>query len=359
LDIITVVQAVLRRWYVSLPLVAVAAIAALYVQSNTPPAYQADGQLLFADPSLDPSQLPTSVVNVDDLLRSLEEPSVREDLERGDAIYQVEAEDQSTVLVTVNASGEEAARSTALAVRTWVADRVESQQQEAGFPDQERLQVRGGETISVETDPQSGTVQAGSAMTLFDPTAGFVNPYVASITTVRLLLVAVESDAGREAVLERTGPGIGFVLTQSPRDAAPVMGVTTTGSDPEAVIEAFDAVQQVVDEELQQRQDRAEIPITRRTRVEALATPQRVTDVSPPVERAAAAIFGLGGLLAVAAAIAVDGVQTRRRGSSSATWPAIETPLRPHGSSEAGGDPDAPVLPPGGTPEAEQGAVDR
>jgi hypothetical protein len=359
LDIITIVQAVFRRWYISFPLVAVAAVAAFYIQSNTPPAYQAEGQLLLADPSLDPSGLPASVVDVDEILRLLDEPSVREDLESGDAVYQVEAEDQSTFVVTVSAPGEQTARSTALAIRDWVTDHVESQQAEAGFPDPERLQVRGGERVSVTTDTQTGTGQAGSVITLFDPTAGFVNPYVASIMTVRLLIVAVESDAGRGEVLQRTGTGVGFLLTQSPRDAAPIMGVTTTGSDPSAVLSAFDAVRQVVDVELQQRQDRAEIPLTRRTRVEALATPQRVTDVSPPVERAAAAIFGLGGLLAVAAAIAVDGIQTRRRSRSSPQWPPLDAPLRPYDRSEREIDPDSAVLSPGPTPDAEQGAADR
>jgi hypothetical protein len=275
-DIITIVQAVFRRWYVSVPLVIVGAIAAFYVQSATPPAYQAEGQLLLADPSLDPSGLPTSVVQLDDILSAIIDPSVRDQLKAEDAEYSVEAEDESTMMVTVNASSESGAESTALAVNRWIRDHVEAEQEAADFPDSERLQVRGGERVVMTTDPQARTVQAVSAITLFDPTAGFVNPYVASLTTVRLLIVAVESDAGRAAVLERTGPGVGFLLTQSPRDAAPIMGVTTTGSDQASVLTAFEAVREVIDDELQSRQERAEIPMTRRTRVEALAVPQRV-----------------------------------------------------------------------------------
>lgn len=368
MDIITIVQAVFRRWYISLPLVAVGAIVAFYVQSSTPPAYQAEGQLLLADPALDPSGLPTSVVDVDEILRRLDEPSLRDDLESGDAVYQVEAEDQATFSVAIDAPEEDAARATAQAIRDWIADHVEAQQEEAGFPDSERVQVRGGERISLTTDVQTDTVQAGTVITLFDPTAGLVNPYGASIMTVRLLIVAVESDAGQAAVLERTGKGTGFLLTQSPRDAAPIMGVTTTGSDPTAVLAAFDAVRQVVDDELQQRQDRAEIPHTRRTRVEALATPQQVTDVSPPVERAAGAIFGLGGLLAVTAALITDSVLTRRRRSTSArplprqqlaepSWPAGEkADLPPYGAAADGGTAARPTAP---TPGAGQGTVER
>jgi hypothetical protein len=311
-DIVTIIQAVFRRWYVSVPLLILATAAAFYVQFTTPPAFQADGQLLLADPVLDPSGLPASTVDVDEILVSLDAPSVREELESADAVYQVEAEDQATVAVTVSASDAGAAEETALEIKMWLEEYVTAAQADAGFPEAEQIQVRGGERITLTTDEQTEAVQATSVITLFDPTAGVVNPFAASNTTVRLLIVAIESDAGRVAVLERSGPNIGFVLSQSQRDAAPIMGVTTTGSDPQAVLAAFDAVSQVVDEELQRRQDRAEIPGSRRTRVEALAQPGRVVDVSPPVERAAGAIFGLGGFLAVAAAIATDSFMSRR-----------------------------------------------
>jgi hypothetical protein len=311
-DIVTIIQAVLRRWYVSVPLLVLATAVALYVQFAAPSAYQADGQLLLADPGLDPSGLPAAAVDVDEILVRLDAPAIREELEAGDATYQVEAEDQSTVAVTVGASSTGAAEDTARAVHAWLTEHVADVQSDAEFPEDERIQVRGGERITLTTDEQSGDVQATSAITLFDPTAGVVNPFAASNTTVRLLIVAIESDTGRTAVLEQTGPDISFVLTQEQRDAAPILGVSTTGADPRAVLSAFDAVSQAVDEELQRRQDRAEIPSSRRTRVEALAQPQRVVDVSPPVQRTAGALFGLGAFLAVAAAIATDSVLYRR-----------------------------------------------
>jgi hypothetical protein len=360
-DIITVVQAVLRRWYISIPILAAATVAAFLIQSNAPPVYQAQGQLLLADPTLDPSGLPASAVDVDALLRQLDSDAVRAALEVDDAVYTVEAEDRTTLTVVVRASEEAAAESTALAIRGWMQDEVDGVQEEAGFSEEERLQVRGGERVTISSDPVADSAQAVSTITLFDPTAGIVNPFAPSLATARLLIVAVEADESRLAVLEQTGPGTGFLLSQSPRDAAPIMGVTTTGGDPNRVIDAFEVVAQQVDAELQARQERAEIPTSRRTRVETLAAPGRATDISPPVERAAGAIFGLGGLLALSTAVAADSMLARRRGRSLEPWPPEDASL-PHPADPParfeGPRGDSP--PPAGTAaEPEQGAVDR
>jgi hypothetical protein len=311
-DIITIFQAVFRRWYVSLPVMLLAAGIAVYVQNQVPPAFQATGQIMLASPELDPSGLPTAVVDIDSIVRELDDPVVREDVTSGDAVFQAEIADPTTINLAVSGPDASAAEQTAANVRDWLRGAVEALQEEAGIPEVERLQVRGGDRSAVTADEQAGAVQAISVLTLFDPAAGITNPFVASNTTVRLLVVAVESDAGRASVQEMTGPGVDFTLSQAVSDAAPILQITTTAADPDAALGGFDVVAEAVDAELQRRQDRAEIPDSRRTRVEALARPQSFTDVSPPVDRSAAAIFGLGGLIAVAGAILVDSIVSRR-----------------------------------------------
>lgn len=313
MDIITIIQAVLRRWYVSGPIIFAAVAVAAYVQVTTPPAYEAVGQVLLADPTLDPSGLPTSIVSPDDLIRTLDEPRLRQDLAEGDATFRAEVTDSNTITLAVTAGDPDDAEATALAVNGWLREEVERLQAEAQIPAEEQIIPRGGEQVAAQTDDESGTAEATSIIELFDPTASIVNPFAASNATVRLLIVAVESDAGRLAVSERTGPGVAYKLSQSTSDAAPILTVTTTAAAAAEALTSFEAVRAVIDEELDRRQDRAEIPQSRRTKAEALAQPQSVTDVSPPVDRAAGAILGLGGLVGMAAAIASENIADRRR----------------------------------------------
>jgi hypothetical protein len=322
MDIITIIQALLRRWYVAAPILAVGTAAAIALQVTTPPTYEAVGQVLLADPGLDPSGLPTTIVDLDEVLLELQSPELRDELQSGDATYQLDADDRTTATLVVRSSSESDALSTAQAVGAWLRGQVESIQAEAEIPPAERLQIRGSERIRATLDEATGSAEALTTITLFDPAAGITNPFAASVTTGRLLAVAVQSDEGRQNVFARTGPGISYLVAQSNNDAAPILAITTTGEDPAAVLGAFEAVREVVDEELQRRQERAEIPTSRRTRVETLAQPRNASDISPPLNRAAAAIFALGALLATAAAVATESVLARRRRQAQdVTWP--------------------------------------
>jgi hypothetical protein len=322
MDIITIIQAILHRWYVSLPILAIGTAAAIALQLSTPPTYQAVGQVLLADPGLDPSGLPTSIVGLDEILLELEDPELRDELQTGDAVYQLDADDRTTATLAVRSSSEADALATAQAVGAWLRERVVAVQAEAAIPESEQLQIRGSERIRSTFDELAGSAEALATVTLFDPAAGVANPFGASLATGRLLAVAVQSDEGQQSVFARTGPGVSYLLAQSPNDAAPILAITTTGEDPAAVLGAFEAVKEVVDEELQRRQDRAEIPTSRRTRVETLAQPRSTTDISPPLNRASAALFGLGALLATTAAVTTESVLVRRRRQThDVAWP--------------------------------------
>lgn len=330
MDIISIIQAVFRRWYVSVPLIVLGGAAALYVQLTTPPVYEAAGQVLVADPSLDPSGLPTTIVDIDELLRTLDEESVRAELATGDSTYQLELEDPTSLSLVVRSTNDDDAVATLEAVAERFRQDVDTAQSDAGIPRQERLQARGGDRWVIG-EVSDSIVEAVTTLSLFDPTAGIANPFGASNSTVRLLVVSVQSDAAKRRIADLTGPDIEYRLAQSASDAAPILSITTTGPEQDAVLDAFDQVQRVVDEELQRRQERAEIASWRRTRLETIARPEEVTDISPPLDRAAAAVFALGGLLAVAGAIAVDSALTQRRLARPDQAPPAQTGSDPIG----------------------------
>lgn len=319
-DILTIATSVFRRWYLTFPVMLAAIGIALYVNSTIPPQYQAQGQILLASPDLDPSGLPRSFVDVAELAGELTTDAVGGPLVVGSASIDVSAGLESLDLVVTSDSAEDS-RATVDNIVAWLETQVEERQVAAGFDPAERVRLQ---TATQEvTDNEAGTVQDDSAgetsdandettlsttIRLDDPAARVVNPFGASGQTARILTVAVQSDEGRTAVAERTGPEVEFTLGQQARDAAPILTITTMGPVPEVVLGAFEHVSDEVAASLSEREERAEVPPTRRTRVEPIAAPQTVTDVSPPLDRAVAAIIGLGGLLAIALAIIADSI---------------------------------------------------
>jgi hypothetical protein len=328
MDILTIIQAVFRRWYVTLPIVLVGVASALYLNTTIPPQYESRGQVLLANPELNPAGLPSTLVDVDEAVGRLGIDELSNQLAVGDATLRATASDDATIGVTATAANAQDAEASVRAVVDWYVSEVTSVQQAAGVPEDEQLQPRLLAEEIVAQQREDDSFEASAAITLRDPTAGISNPFGASNTTARILLVAMQSDAGRLEVNARTADGVSFEVSQSSRDAAPILAVTTYGPVPDQVIAAFDDVVAVLEQELDARQDRAEVPTTRRTSIEVLAAPQTVTDTSPPIERSVAAVVGLAGLIAIATGIALESVAARRRraeptsfGTIGGIWP--------------------------------------
>jgi hypothetical protein len=324
-DIITILQAVLRRWRVSVPLIVLAVGAAAFLQASTPALYQADGQLLLANPELDPSGLPRVVIDIDEVALLLNTADEQQELASSGDSYEVLVGDQNTLLVTASGPSRSAVEGTIRAVGDRIEEYLTQRQEEVGIPEGERIEARGPSRVVFDAsdDASDDTAVGTSVVTFYDPTAGITNPYGASNATARLLIVAVESDAGRSEVLSRAAPGAGFTLDQSPQDAAPILRVLTTAPDPADAVATFGVVAETIERELDDRQERAGTPVSIRTTLEPLAVPQRAFDISPPVNRSAAALLGLGGLIAVVVSVAVESIATRRGSRQErSTWPA-------------------------------------
>lgn len=319
MDIISILQAVLRRWYITVPVVLSALLVAWLVGRNVPPQYEAQGEILLASPQMDPAGLPRTVVDVAELAGRLAVDDVRDRLVEGSATLEAVADATSISLVIASPSASEV-DNTSQNVVEWVQKEVDERQHEAGIDPAERLRASAtsveisDEVVDTEDEgDDESDYKVRTTITLQDPADAIVNPYGATNQTVRLLTVVVQSDEGRRRVEARTGADINYTLAQDPRDPAPIMGIWTYGSDPDAVLEGFDHVREVVAEELRAREERAAVTFaSAQTRVETLAAPLTVTDVSPPIDRSVAVIVGLGGLVAVALALFVESVAQRR-----------------------------------------------
>ena len=318
MDLLTILRAVLRRWYVVVPVGLLALGAAVYVQATIPPQYEARGSVLLESPEFDTSRLPSSVVNANALLDRIETGDTLAELGSGGAsLLPLAIERNAVELQAVAAEPADAISSVETGLE-WLRDEAAQLQEDAGIPEEDRLRAS-ILTPDLEAEVRAdGRFVASGRVVFRDPAAATSNPYSASSSTVGLLTEILRSEAGRLRVAERTSGGAGFQLSSS-READAVINVTTTGSEPEAVIAAYHAVAEELAVELDQRQERADVPATRRITVVELSIPHSVVDVSPPLNRSVAAIVGLGGILALSMALGLESFLALRPGRSATT----------------------------------------
>ena len=315
MDILTIIAAVFRRWYVTVPIVLASLGTAYYIDSTLPPQYEARGQVLLASPDLDPAGLPRTVVNLGEIAGEAATIQAQDQMIEGNAELTVTARIRA-LTVDVEGSSVDVVEATYANAVAWLGEAVAQRQDDAEINPEEQLVLQqAGEVAAREVD--EGRFQISTSLELVDPAAAAPNPFGANSATARILIVSIQSDAGRMRVAERAGPGVGFTVSQDARDAAPIIEITTVGADPQRVLESYHHVADVIEADLAEREARAEVPETHRTRTERIAEPRTVTDTSPPLDRSVAAIVGLGAILAVMASVMWDGVATRRRERTS------------------------------------------
>jgi hypothetical protein len=309
-DLVSIIKTVFRRWYVVAPIVLAGLAGAAYFQMNAVPQYQTTGSVLLAEPQLDPTGLLDPALALEETLERVQEPEVITELEQGGARLVIQPQDELLLDVVATAGDSRDAETSVLDALAWMErDLAEAAAAVTDDP-RERVRARLSPTVTIEGLPND-SYRARGSFSVEDPTAEVPNPYPASITTGRVVEVAVESDAGRARIAEEAGRPVAFDISLEGPEA-PIMTITTFGSDPASVIEGFSHVVTVVNAELEDRQERAEVPSSRWVVLETLAEPQNVQDISPPFERVAIAVLGLAGLLAVGVAILVESIALHR-----------------------------------------------
>ena len=309
MDLVALLQMLLRRWYVTLPIVGFCLVVAVACEATRPPELQARGTVLLAGAEIDPLHAPETL-DVSAVLTALLRPETADALTDSGVAFSARQLDDSRLEVTAVAESQEAAESTVKEAMQWVLSHVDELPDSEDSGAAQRLDTWILTPRVVAQARGDGIFEATGAVWIQRPQVD--NPYTASEATGRLLAIAVGQDRDGVRVAEQLGDEVSFEIRALPRDAAPLINVTTTAQDEGTALAAFHVVVDAMVEELDSRQARAQVPASERVIIEVLAEPQSAIDVSRPVSRTSAAIVGLGGLLALVAGVVVEGASRRR-----------------------------------------------
>jgi len=311
MDLLKLIQIVLRRWYLTVPILLASFGLGAYVQSVTPAEYDAAGSLILEEARFDPSRLATSVVNAGEIVARFEATDMPSRLGENDTQLVLQGRDSLTLEVRAAGSARAAVESSVEDAIEWISSEVETLQDDEEIREAERLRVAVlTPLISAEPLP-NGNFEALGVVALRDPAAGVTNPYDAGGGTTSVLIAVVDTDAGEARVSSSLGEDVSFTLVSS-RENQAIISVSALANDPAVAIAAYNEVREELDAELDRRQARASVPPSQRIIVADLSPPTEAVDVSPPLNRSVAAIILAGGLFAVGLAVLVDGISRRR-----------------------------------------------
>lgn len=335
MDLLTLFGILLRRWYVVVPTLLLTVFAAYMVDTRTPAEYEAVGWVLIETPNLDQTtSAPADVLALADELA--DDPP--DGLPRG-AEFVVQAGDTPVSFeVSAAADTPEGAEGAVTGVTAALQERLAESQ--STTDESARVELRQTLPRAIPEQQPDGSFTASMPLELRDPTIGVANPYGANPGTGRLLQVAIMGDSGQARFSEQFDADIQYSVDQASRDTAALLQITTTGANEGEVIAAFFTLQEVLDADLDERQARAGVPPSRRVRVAAFDAPLRATDVSPPVERATAAVLLLGGLLSIGLGVGANALAQKRASTAasapSSSFAASKRPGRKKVASRAG-----------------------
>jgi hypothetical protein len=312
MDLLTLLKAVVRRWYVAVPVLLVALVLAVATQATTAPQFQATGSVLLEEPTFDSSRLPRSFVSADGLVGQLNDGEVVADALAPGTELVAQAVDRAHVEITAMGPDAAAAEQAVNVSLEWTRERVQQLQEQAEVPVGERIQPTLESAFPVAEEEADGRFLASATIRLADPSSGLDNPLGTGERTSRMLEAVIMSDVGRARVAERTGGLVGYTLTVGDKESS-ILEIIAVAPDPANALAGFAIVRDELNKEIDARQERAGVPPSLRIVVSDLAAPQFARDISPPVNRSAIAILAAGFLLAVGLTVAVDGAMMRRR----------------------------------------------
>lgn len=311
MDLFTLIGVVLRRWRIVVPMLLVTFGLAYVVQTTTPPEYQANGYLVLQAPAATAAAANSPAID----LRAVAEGIELDGDERG-RNFTVSPLGGLNYSIAAAAPTAGQAEDDAVAVVAQMGERIIQIQEQQGIPVADRIELRQIDPQVVAEMQADESFLATVDVFLNDPANALENPYLPNSATGRILQVAMMGDSGQSAFQDLTGD-VALVVSQEARDAAPLLSLQTTGSDPQEVIDGFYNARDLMVQDLVQRQEAAGVIKRGRITLGVVDAPMGVTDESPPVERATAAIIALGGMLALGLAIALEGLSRRPNALSS------------------------------------------
>lgn len=297
-----------RFWPLVLPVLFITGLAAFILDARVPETFTATGTVMVARPEVDPSRAASSSVDLGAAIRDASTMDARTAvLERGGRddyrIVQVSA-NRAQVLAT----GDGAIPGVRAVLRA-LSDGVASQQLAASIAVDERIQPRlfvqvpedDLEALAAVDAPIDGDPpEVVGTLVLEDPLAGAENPLGGPALATRLVLLSINSDAGTQSLEGSLPEGVAFQVNAFDRRAREILTVSTTGPDQEETLASFSIVTEAVADELERRQEQAEVPSEARLLVDLIAAPLQAQENEPALIRAATIVLVLGLLVAVA-----------------------------------------------------------
>ncbi len=326
MDILTVLRTILRRWLVVVPIVVITFVAAFVVGTGTEPEYGMEGTAVLVSASGAPAAprdaSSFAAVSGPVFAETLRSSEARMRLAEAGATvpYAIEV-DPATSILRVRADSPDAGANvqTVEIVLDSLARELELLEETAEIPDSGRATVRKLSEPSVQ--PGGAPAAVGSAFLVPKGPEG-PNPYPPSGYTARLLTERILGAEAQQRVLQRVGAVATFSVTQNQRDDAPIIYLTSGGTDADEVERVFTAAREVVEELLDEQQAAAGVEVGRRTRLVPLNTPAGAVQTSGSVVKSVVTVVGLGLIAAATAAIVVESLATsataRRRADGEA-----------------------------------------
>jgi hypothetical protein len=326
MDFLDVILIILRRWKIVLPILLLTGVAAGETLARHKATYEATGSLLVeaAGPQIiaNPAQ-PSKGLSVGvaaNLLSERLSSSTLKDQVRaqgGPARYTVRV-DQLGGLVQIDATDIRAdiVIATLKAVLSIAPQELASLQGSLELPEKDRSTL-GVLTMPAVTDVRplpDGTVTATGTAVIFPPgqQAGTYNPYDASGFTTRVLVESMHSVAALQAV-HAHGAVPNYTVTRIARDEAPVLSVVAAGATRVQTMNTFKATVAVLQETLDDLQNKAGASKDQRTVLTPLAVPAGASVASASVVRTLVALTALGVVLAGGLAVFFESLSVARR----------------------------------------------
>ena len=317
----TVAGIVRRHWLATVPMLLLTILVVGLLESGRPVVYDASSSLLLASPEVDPGRFPDSESTLRTLAERLGGSSMDDELGWDSDDLQAVTVDERTLELIVRGPSTSETRERLADVSEWIGEILTSMQAAAGYAPADRIRMRVIAPDPVPVVDVAGVFEASALIRLEDAGPADANPYGSSASTLRLLQVTASSDRGQQRLRASVGDDAEVQVHVDPRDPAPVIHVTAYGLLPESTLNAVLAGQRFLEEEIEARQDRAEVPQSARVWLDPLSRPVEANRLTPLVATSSLLALAAGSVLAVGVAAAVDWRVRRRRPPPPRTAP--------------------------------------
>ena len=307
MSILDLFRIVVRQWRVVVPVLVVTGLAAAAVQVASPPEYLATGLFVVEPPELAVSDRPSV-----DLLQFAE--GIRLDDEDERSAFSIGPLGSLSYWIRGNASTPQHAVDNANAVASDLEGRLASYQEDGAVPEAQRASLRVLSPATAAVASSGDTYAATVTVLVDDPSVGSPNPYTPGEETVRLLTLAVGSDANRIRFAQEVDPSVTYGVDQAaPEQGEATIEVFIWGPDPTMVVDGYYSLHELMAQDFRERQEAIGFLPRQQSRLEILDAPTSLSDESPLVSRSAAALVAVGVVVALGLAILRESAERRRR----------------------------------------------